>query len=144
MKRLLTAATVTVCIAAASALSACSSSESPKDKATKAASSLCTDISALKSDNAKLAALDPASATKDQVGDAIDAVKSDWKKIADDSGDLSSAKKDAVSGSVDDLKSSYDDLGGDTTGKQALDQLQPQIQKVKTTAAAASTSLKCP
>ncbi|MEU6947505.1 hypothetical protein ABZ957_20070 [Streptomyces sp. NPDC046316] len=49
-------------------LTACSDDNgSASEDATRSAGQLCTDLSELKAANAKLKALDPASATKDQV-----------------------------------------------------------------------------
>ncbi|MFE2283830.1 hypothetical protein ACFXDJ_06625 [Streptomyces sp. NPDC059443] len=141
MKRFV--ATTMLCATAALGLTACSDDSSPKDKATQAASALCTNLSALKGDTAKLDALDPATATKDQIKDAYEAVQKDWAAVSSDLGDLKGAKKDAVSGAADGLKKAYEGLPGDTTGKDALTAIRPQIQKLNETAAAASTSVAC-
>ncbi|MFE4258309.1 hypothetical protein [Streptomyces sp. NPDC056883] len=126
-------------------LTSCSSDDpSPKAQATQAASELCTGLSTLKGDQAKLAALDPASATKDQIKDAVDAVQTDWDKISSSLKDLNSAKKSAVGSAVGDLKSGAGNLPGDTTGSQALTQLKPQIQKLDETLVAASAGVTCP
>lgn len=117
--------------------------QSPKAEATRAASALCTNLSTLKGDTAKLDALDPATATKDQIKDAHEAVQKDWTAVSGDLGDLKGAKKDAVSGAADGLKKAYEDLPGDTTGKEALTALRRQIRKLNETAAAASTSVAC-
>ncbi|NGO74206.1 hypothetical protein G6045_00665 [Streptomyces sp. YC504] len=143
MKRLLT--TGAVVAALAFSLVACSDDDSsPKDEATKAAGETCTNLAALKSDTAALKNLDAASATKDQLKEANQKVQDDWDKVKDSLGDLTSAKRDAVKGAADDLKSAYEDVPGDATGKDALTELKPQIDKLAETTAAASTELKCP
>ncbi|MEU7032548.1 hypothetical protein ABZ958_02515 [Streptomyces sp. NPDC046237] len=53
------------------------------------------------------------------------------------------SERTAVQDAAEDLKKSYDDLPDDTTGRDALAQLQPQIQKLDETATAAATSLDC-
>ncbi|MER5930814.1 hypothetical protein [Streptomyces sp. NPDC002054] len=138
-------ATAAAIAAAALSLSACSSDDSsPQEEATQAAQQLCTDLNTLKADNAKLAALNPASATKDQLKDAFDAVQTDWENVKKSASSLRQAEREALEDAAGDLKSSYQDLPGDTTGQQALTQLQPQIQKLDQSATAASTQLKCP
>ncbi|MFJ8013690.1 hypothetical protein [Streptomyces sp. NPDC096339] len=125
-------------------LSGCSSDDSsPKEQATKAAADLCDGLSTLKADQAKLAALDPATTTKDQLGDAVKAVQKDWESVASSLGDLDSAKKSAVQSAVGDLKSGYADLPGDATGADAQAKLKPQVQKLDETLVAASAGVKC-
>ncbi|QES46750.1 hypothetical protein DEJ50_01640 [Streptomyces venezuelae] len=131
--------------AAALALSACTSDDSsPQEEATQAAQQLCTDLNLLKADTAKLTALNPASATKDQLKDAYDAVQTDWENVKKSAADLREAERDALEDAAGDLKSGYEDLPGDTTGQQAVTQLQPQAQKLDQAAKAASTQHKCP
>lgn len=85
----------------------------------------------------------PATATKDQIKDAYEAVQKDRTAVSGDLGDLKGAKKDAVSGAADGLKKAYEGLPGDTTGKDAPTTLRPQIRKLNETAAAASVSIAC-
>ncbi|MEV0317325.1 hypothetical protein ACIBKX_23075 [Streptomyces sp. NPDC050658] len=144
MKRLL--ATGMLCAALALSVTSCSDDDddSPREEATEAAADLCSDLSELKADNTKLRDLDPASATKEQIKDAHEDVQDGWDDVKNDLGKLDSAKKEALTNAADDLKKAYDDLPDDTTGKDALNQLQPQIKKLDETLAAASTDLKCP
>ncbi|MFB7177562.1 hypothetical protein ACFCYI_07660 [Streptomyces sp. NPDC056257] len=132
-----------LCVSVAFGLSACSDDSSPEEEATQAAKDLCTDLTALKADNAKLKALNPATATKDQVKEAYDAVQEDWSGVKDNLSKLKDAEREAVKSAAENLKKGYEDLPGDTTGKDALTQLQPQIQKLDETATAASTGLRC-
>ncbi|MDA5282938.1 hypothetical protein ACWGHM_18945 [Streptomyces sp. NPDC054904] len=138
----------TLCVSVVFGLSACSddSDNSPSDeasKATQAAADLCTDLNALRADNAKLKALNPANATKDQIKEAVDAVQSDWEGVKENTSALKEAERNAVKAAAEDLKKSYEDLPGDTTGKDALTQLQPKIQTLDVATAAASSGLKC-
>ncbi|MEJ8643339.1 hypothetical protein WKI68_21985 [Streptomyces sp. MS1.HAVA.3] len=132
-----------LCISAVFGLSACSDDPSPSEEATEAAADLCTDLGALKADNAKLKALNPATATKDQIKEAYDAVQDDWADVKENVSKLREAERAAVQGAAEDLKKGYEDLPGDTTGKDALTQLQPQIQKLDETSTAAATGLQC-
>ncbi|MFD4240141.1 hypothetical protein ACFWP3_00730 [Streptomyces sp. NPDC058525] len=132
-----------LCVGAAFGLAACSDDSSPSEEATKAAADVCSGLTELRADNAKLKALDPASATKDQVKDAYEAVREDWDGVKDNLGKLREAERAAVQSASDDLKKAYEDLPGDTTGKDALTKLQPQIQKLDETSAAAATGLQC-
>lgn len=132
-----------VCVTAAFGLTACSDDSTPAEDATKAAANVCTDLSALKADNAKLKALDPAHATKDQIKEAYDAVQEDWANVKDNLGKLKEAERTAVQSAAEDLKKGYEDLPGDTTGQTALTQLQPQIQKLDESATVAATGLRC-
>lgn len=124
-------------------LTACSDDSSPSEEATKAASELCTDLSELKADNAKLRALSPSSATKDQVKDAQQAVQDDWNSVKENASQLKEAERSAVQSAAEDLKKAYDALPGDTTGQDALAQLQPQILKLDEATTSAATGLKC-
>ncbi|MEU6986337.1 hypothetical protein ABZ946_23350 [Streptomyces sp. NPDC046324] len=142
MKRHLMAGVLGVIVVLA--VTACSDDNgSASEDATKAAGELCTDISELKADNAKLKALDPASATKDQVEEAVAAIRDDWDSIKENAATMRESERTAVQDAAEDLKKSYDDLPDDTTGRDALAQLQPQIQKLDETATAAATSLSC-
>ncbi|MFE9481773.1 hypothetical protein ACFYNM_24585 [Streptomyces spororaveus] len=132
-----------LCVGAILGLSACSDDSSPEEEATKAAADLCTDLAALKADNAKLKALDPANATKDQVKDAYEAVQKDWEGVKENANQLKDAEREAVKSAAEDLKKSYQSLPGDTTGKDARTQLQPQIENLDQAATAAATGLRC-
>ncbi|MFD9406068.1 hypothetical protein ACFWBN_03455 [Streptomyces sp. NPDC059989] len=132
-----------LCVSAVFGLAACSDDSSPSEEATKAAADLCTDLGSLKADNAKLKALNPATATKDQVKDAYDAVQKDWDGVKENLSKLKDAERAAVQAAAEDLKKGYEDLPGDTTGKDALTKLQPQIQKLDETSTAASAGLQC-
>lgn len=133
-----------LCAVVAVGVSACSSNDkTPEEEATQAAAEMCTNLTKLKSDNAALKALNPATATKDQMQQAYEAVQTDWKKVKESRQTMKSAEREAVQDAADNLKKSYDDLPGDTTGKDALTQLQPQIQALDTAVDQAATSLRC-
>ncbi len=132
-----------LCVSAVFGLSACSDDPSPSEEATQAAADLCTDLGALKADNAKLKALNPATATKDQIKEAYDAVQEDWADVKENVSKLREAERAAVQAAAEDLKKGYEDLPGDTTGKDALTQLQPQIQNLDQTTTAAANRLQC-
>ncbi|WP_420080157.1 hypothetical protein ACN6AT_18080 [Streptomyces sp. JL4002] len=133
-----------LCVSAVFALGACSDdSTSPAEEATEAAADLCTDLNSLKADNAKLKALNPANATKDQIKDAVDAVQQDWENVKENTGKMKDAEREAVQQAAENLKKGYEGLPGDTTGKDALTQLQPQIQQLEDATTTASTGLKC-
>ncbi|MGW6691591.1 hypothetical protein [Streptomyces sp. NPDC054961] len=132
-----------LCAAAVFGLTACSDDSSPSEDATKAASELCADLSELKGDTAKLKALNPSSATKDQVKDAQQAVQDDWNSVKTNASQLKEAERAAVQSATEDLKKAWDDVPGDTTGKDALTMLQPQIQKLDQATTAAAAGLKC-
>ncbi|MFE2875415.1 hypothetical protein ACFXG6_12765 [Streptomyces roseus] len=134
-----------LCAAVVLGASACSSDDNstPQEAASSASAALCTNLVQLKSDNAALKALNPATATKDQLKSAYDAVQNDWKKVKESSSALKSAEKEAVTTAAEDLKKAYENLPGDTTGKDAVTQLQPQIQALDTAAAQATTANNC-
>ncbi|MFG2990891.1 type IV pili methyl-accepting chemotaxis transducer N-terminal domain-containing protein [Streptomyces sp. NPDC048257] len=132
-----------LCVGAMLGLSACSDDSSPAEEATEAAADLCTDLNALKADNAKLKALNPANATKDQVQDAYDAVQKDWEDVKENASKMKDAERAAVKDAAENLKKSYEDLPGDTTGKDALTQLQPQIQQLDQASTTAAAGLQC-
>ncbi|MFE5541873.1 hypothetical protein [Streptomyces sp. NPDC056492] len=134
-----------LCAAAVLGASACSSSDdtTPAEAASSASAALCTSLVQLKSDNAALKALNPATATKDQLKSAYDAVQTDWKNVKEHTSALKSAEKDAVTSAAENLKKAYEGLPGDTTGKDAITQLQPQIQALDTAATQATTANNC-
>ncbi|MFD6230121.1 hypothetical protein ACFWFZ_25095 [Streptomyces sp. NPDC060232] len=133
-----------LCLSAVFGLSACSDdSPSPAEEASEAAADLCTDLNALKADTAKLKALNPAVATKDQIEEAHDAVQQDWESVKENASKMKDAERSAVQSAAENLKKGYEDLPGDTTGKDALTQLQPQIQQLGDAASTASSGLKC-
>ncbi|WP_328926724.1 hypothetical protein OG429_20405 [Streptomyces sp. NBC_00190] len=132
-----------LCVSAVFGLAACSDDTSPAEEATKAAADLCTDLTSLKADNAKLKALNPATATKDQIKDAVNAVQEDWANVKENAQQLKEAERAAVQDAAENLKKAYEDLPGDTTGKDARTQLQPQIEKLDQATTAAATGLRC-
>ncbi len=56
---------------------------------------------------------------------------------------MKDAEREAVQQAAENLKKGYEGLPGDTTGKDALTQLQPQIQQLEDATTTASTGLKC-
>ncbi|MFF1413738.1 hypothetical protein ACFVX6_28795 [Streptomyces sp. NPDC058289] len=141
MNRLLATAVSTAAAALLVAGGAASAfAAAPTDDATD---KLCSSLTELKADNAKLRALDPATATKDQIKDAHKAVQDDWKTVAESTAQFNAAQKDAVKTATNDLKKTYDDLPGDTTGADALTKLTPDLQKLDTAVASAQTGLQC-
>ncbi|MFE4258917.1 hypothetical protein [Streptomyces sp. NPDC056883] len=141
MNRLLATAVSTAAAALLVAGGAASAfAAAPADDATD---KLCSSLTELKADNAKLRALDPATATKDQIKDAHKAVQDDWKTVAESTAQFNAAQKDAVKTATNDLKKTYDDLPGDTTGADALTKLTPDLQKLDTAVASAQNGLQC-
>ncbi|MFF5448444.1 hypothetical protein [Streptomyces sp. NPDC012888] len=133
-----------LCAAVVLGATACSSDDStPQEEATEAAAELCTNLNELKADSAKLKALDPSTATKDQLKEAHDAVQEDWSNVKENAAAMKEAERNAVTSAAEDLKKAYEDLPGDTTGQQAVTQLQPQIQTLDQSVLRASTSLRC-
>ncbi|MFE9256989.1 hypothetical protein [Streptomyces sp. NPDC006879] len=142
MKRLL--ASGVLCVTVALSLTACSSDEeSPAEQASKAAAQVCTNLTTLKSDSAALRALNPASATKDQIKEANDAVQQDWANVKESLATLDETRSQAVEDATEDLKNAYEDLPGDVTGSQALTELQPQINALDSSVSAAASGLNC-
>ncbi|MEV0985750.1 hypothetical protein [Streptomyces sp. NBC_01343] len=134
-----------LCAAVVLGASACSSDDdtTPAEAASSASAALCTNLVQLKSDSAALKALNPATATKDQLKSAYDAVQTSWKNVKESTSALKSAEKDAVTSAAENLKKAYEDLPGDTTGKDAATQLQPQVQALDTATTEATTAHKC-
>ncbi|MCX4539501.1 hypothetical protein [Streptomyces sp. NBC_01565] len=116
----------------------------PSDGPSAAATELCTDLTTLNSDTAALNALNPSTATKDQVKDAYTAVQDDWEAVAKSTATWEAAQKDAVKTAADALKKSYQGLPGDTTGSEAVTTLKPQAQSLDAAVKAARTGLSCP
>ncbi|WP_424216533.1 hypothetical protein ACN20G_30850 (plasmid) [Streptomyces sp. BI20] len=116
----------------------------PSDDPSSAAAELCTDLSELGSDSAALRALNPASATKDQVKEAYKDVQDSWKNVAESTATWDTAKKDAVKKAADALVKAYKDLPGDTTGTDALRQLSPHTAGLESAVTTARTGLTCP
>ncbi|WP_328296900.1 hypothetical protein OG389_03130 [Streptomyces sp. NBC_00435] len=141
MNRLLATAVSTAAAALLVAGGAASASAAgPTDDATQ---ELCSSLTELKADNAKLRTLDPATATKDQIKDAHKAVQDDWKTVAESTAQFNAAQKDAVKSAANAVKKTYDDLPGDTTGAAALSKLTPDLQKLDSAVVSAQTGLQC-
>ncbi|MFI5639731.1 hypothetical protein ACIA8H_20255 [Streptomyces goshikiensis] len=145
MRRILSTAvsTAAALVLAAGGASAAFAAD-PSGQPTAAAAELCTDLTKLNSDTAALNALNPSTATKDQVKTAYDAVQSDWETVAKSTATWEAAQKDAVKSAADGLKKSYQALPGDTTGSDAVKKLKPQAQTLDAAVKAARTGLKCP
>ncbi|CAM5648729.1 hypothetical protein SAVIM338S_06467 [Streptomyces avidinii] len=142
MNRLLATAVSTAAAAllvAAGGAASASVAEPTDDATTK----LCSSLTELKADNAKLRTLDPATATKDQIKDAHKAVQDDWKTVAESTAQFNAAQKDAIKTAANDVKKTYEDLPGDTTGAESLTKLTPGLQKLDTAVASAQSGLQC-
>ncbi|MEU9234340.1 hypothetical protein [Streptomyces subrutilus] len=144
MNRVLSAAVSTVSALVLSAGGASAAlAAGPTDDPTAAAAQLCTNLNELKADNAKLRALDPANATKEQIQEAYSDVQDDWKDVADSTATWDTARKDAVKTAADDLKTAYEALPGDTTGRESVTALKPHTDKLETAVTEAHSSLNC-
>ncbi|MCX4775971.1 hypothetical protein [Streptomyces sp. NBC_01264] len=141
MNRLLATAVSTAAAALLVAGGAASASAAePTDDAT---TKLCSSLTELKADNAKLRELDPATATKDQIEEAHKAVQDDWTTVAKSTAQFKAAHKEAIKNATKDVKKTYDGLPGDTTGAEALTKLTPNLQNLDEAVANAQTGLKC-
>ncbi|MFD3551908.1 hypothetical protein ACFWWA_07380 [Streptomyces goshikiensis] len=139
-----TGAALVLAAGGASAAFAAGPSDPPSGQPSAAAAELCTDLTKLNSDAAALNALNPSTATKDQVKSAYDAVQTSWETVAKSTATWEAAQKDAVKSAADGLKKSYQALPGDTTGSDAVTKLKPQAETLDTAVKAARTGLSCP
>ncbi|MEU2392962.1 hypothetical protein [Streptomyces sp. NPDC007369] len=145
MKRFLrTAAVTTAALVLAGGGASAAFAVDPTDDPGKAAADLCANINQLSSDTAALNALNPSTATKDQIKDATDKVQEDWKDVAESTATWNQAKKNAVKTASENLKKAYENLPGDTTGSQAVTKLAPQVQALNASIRDARRELTCP
>ncbi|MGP3689656.1 hypothetical protein ACTVZO_34010 [Streptomyces sp. IBSNAI002] len=115
----------------------------PTDDPTAAAAELCTNLNELKADIAKLRALDPANATKDQIQEAHSDVQDDWKDVAESTATWKASHKDAVKTAAENMKTAYEALPGDTTGRETVAALQQHTEKLDTAVTEARSGLNC-
>ncbi|MFD7631656.1 hypothetical protein ACFV7Q_37590 [Streptomyces sp. NPDC059851] len=146
MKRrfLRTAAVTTAALVLAGGGATAAFAGDPTADPSKAAADLCASINELSSDTAAMNALNPSTATKDQIKDATDEVQDGWKKVAESKATWNQAKKNAVKTASENLKKAYENLPGDTTGSQAVTQLAPQLQALNASIRDARRDLTCP
>ncbi len=103
----------------------------------------CTDLSAYRRAVADLAALDPATDTKEAYEDAVSEVRSTREEMVDSGADLAEAEWDNLQTQVDELRDTLADAPDDQTVQAILTEAQPQLAAVEASAATVNNAI-CP
>lgn len=145
------------CAAVLAFASGCSDddNDSPSTKASKsastasksasaAASAVCMDLQRLKEDTDKLTAMDPATASKDDVKNAVDQVTQDLADVSSASGDLGTAASAAVTAAAAAAKAAVQSVGDNASAQQTLDALKKPLETLSGTLSSVRGGLNCP
>jgi hypothetical protein len=98
----------------------------PESSAT-AKKNFCSSRNNLSSTVMSYQGLDPTKATNDQIDSAYDDITSAWNQVADDADDWANAYDNPLAEAYDDLYWAIQDLPGDNTLAQDLNDLQPEL-----------------
>lgn len=128
-------------IAGMSLLAACGSDDDNGSDIQEANTEFCEDLRAYGTSLVDFAALDPATATKEDVEEAADAVKSARADLAGSRADLVAAELDNLESQADDLDGALADAPDDAVIADIVTEAQTQIAQVQASAAAVDTAV---
>jgi hypothetical protein len=74
--------------------------------------------------------LDPQTATNDEIDAATDDLADAWYAVEQDAADWANADDNALSEAYDDLYDAAQDLSGDNTAEDNLNDLEPQLDAI--------------
>jgi hypothetical protein len=98
----------------------------PEDSAT-AKKNFCNSLDNLASTVMNYQGVNPRTATNDQLDAAYDDIGDAWNQVVDDANDWANAYDNPLNEAYDDLYYAVQDLPGDNTVAQDLNDLQPQL-----------------
>jgi len=101
----------------------------------------CDDLSAYGTAVADFAALDPATATKDDYDSAADEVRSTRDAMVESAGDLAETEWENLVTQVDSLRDQLQDAPDDQAVQAIVDEAQPQAAAVQASAAALGNAI---
>jgi hypothetical protein len=134
-RAMLRAGSLVALVAIASALFAACGDDS-------AEASLCTSLDDFQSAVGDLRDLN-ADSSREDFEAARDEVLDAWDSVVEDAGDVAGIRVDALQSAVGDLRSSFDDLPEDSTIREKIDELEPELDAIGTAFAALFSGLDC-
>ena len=111
--------------------------------AAHAASSYCSDVSALKSSVSSLMALDPTSASKSDYQDDLNQVDSDWDAVKSSASDVASTAESQLEDAWNTFQKSVSDVPSDASVSDALNDIKSAGDTLESDAQAALTAPDC-
>jgi hypothetical protein len=103
----------------------------------------CEALDGLEASIAELTALDPATASIDQIDEARDDIQSSLEDVDAAAEDVSADRVDDLDAAYDDLEGAVDDVSGDATVPEALEEITPEVQAVEQAFQAAFDEVDC-
>lgn len=117
---------------------ACGGDDEPSPEA-----QYCEALDGLEASIAELTALDPATASIDQIDEARDDIQSSLEDVDAAAEDVSAERVDDLDAAYEDLEGAVDDVSSDETVPEALEQIAPQVQAVEQAFQAAVQEVDC-
>jgi prefoldin subunit 5 len=103
----------------------------------------CEALDGLEASIAELTALDPATASIDQIDQARDDIQSSLEDVDAAAEDVSADRVDDLDAAYNDLEGAVDDVSSDETVPEALEQIAPEVQAVEQAFQAAVQEVDC-
>jgi molecular chaperone GrpE (heat shock protein) len=103
----------------------------------------CEALDGLEASIAELTALDPATASIDQIDEAREGIQSSLEDVDAAAEDVSADRVDDLDAAYDDLEGAVDDVSGDATVPEALEEITPEVQAVEQAFQAAFDEVDC-
>ena len=122
------------------ALVSCGDDDDESD-VSEANTEFCSDLSAYGTAVADFAALDPATATKDDYDSAADEVRSTREEMVDSGQDLAEAEWENLATQVDTLRDQLRDAPDDQAVQAIVDEAKPQAATVQASVATLNTAI---
>ncbi len=138
MKRLLTIGTV---LLSAAVITACGSDDDAGDDLGEANAEFCTDLVEYERAVISLDALDPTTATKEELRSATDEMRSARDEMIASARDLSEAGWDIVQDQASTLVDQLQDAPDDQTVAAVLDDARPQAAALRASLATLNTAV---
>ena len=126
-----------------SALVACGDDDDDSSEVGEANTEFCDDLSSYGTAVADFAALDSATATKDDYESAADEVRSTRDDMVESAGDLAEEEWENLLTQVDTLRDQLRDAPDDQAVQAIVDEAKPQAVAVQASAATLGTAI-CP
>ena len=128
-------------LVAVSALVACGDDDDDASEVGEANAEFCDDLSAYGTAVADFAALDPATASKDDYDSAADEVRSTREEMVDSAEDLAEEEWENLLNQVDSLRDQLRDAPDDQAVQAIVDEAKPQAATVQASVATLNTAI---
>jgi len=116
-------------VAAAAAIALLATAWTGESSAT-AKQNFCTSLSDFSGTVMNYQGLNPATATNDQLEDAADDINDSWDDVVDDANDWANAYDNELTAAYDDLYYAIEDLDGDNSAGQNLEDLEDELSAI--------------